>query len=238
MKTFPASIKALVTGATSGIGLAIARGLLARGHTVFITGRNKSKFEALMEEFRPYGDRVMGMAADLTRSSDVDHLIETALTALSHRVDLLVNNAGIAPFVEIEESTPALFDEIMSVNLRAPYLLSRAILPLMKRQGCGLIANISSVAGLEAWSGSSLYSMSKFALRALTGSLLSEGALHGVKSVAICPGYVATPLVADAPVPPEEMVQPEDILKTLLYLMELSPSAVTGDIVLKRLGGL
>ncbi|MDA8150541.1 MAG: SDR family NAD(P)-dependent oxidoreductase [Nitrospiraceae bacterium] len=229
---------ALVTGATSGIGLSVARGLLDRGYFVLMTGRNGEALDKEKSRARSQGRSIETLACDLSRQKDVETLIEVTRAAFQDKVDILVNNAGIATFASIEETSPEEFDHIISVNLRAPYLLSRAILPLMKSQKDGLIVNISSVAGIDAWSGSSLYSMTKFALRGLTGSLLAEGAPFGVKAVAICPGYVATPLVAGAPVSHEEMIQPEDILKTILYLTDLSPAAVTGDIVMKRLGGL
>ena len=229
---------ALVTGATSGIGLSVARGLLERGYAVLMTGRNGECLEREKFEAKSRGHSVETLVCDLSRQKDVETLIDVARAAFRDKVDMLVNNAGIATFASIEETSPEEFDHIVSVNLRAPYLLSRAILPLMKRNKEGLIVNISSVAGIEAWAGTSLYSMTKFALRGLTGSLLSEGAPHGVKAVAICPGYVATPLVSGAPVAPGEMIQTEDILKTILYLKDLSPAAITGDIVMKRLGGL
>ena len=229
---------ALVTGATSGIGLSVARGLLDKGYFVLMTGRNGEALDKEKSRARSQGRSIETLACDLSRQKDVETLIEVTRAAFQDKVDILVNNAGIATFASIEETSPEEFDHIISVNLRAPYLLSRAILPLMKSQKDGLIVNISSVAGIDAWSGSSLYSMTKFALRGLTGSLLAEGAPFGVKAVAICPGYVATPLVAGAPVSREEMIQPEDILKTILYLTDLSPAAVTGDIVMKRLGGL
>ncbi len=229
---------AVVTGATSGIGLSVARGLIAQGYSVLMTGRNRECLEQEKFEAASRGQAIETLTCDLSRQQDVETLIDVARAAFRDRVDILVNNAGIATFASIEETSPEEFDHIVAVNLRAPYLLSRAILPLMKTQKEGLIVNISSVAGIEAWAGTSLYSMTKFALRGLTGSLLSEGAPHGVKAVAICPGYVATPLVSGAPVDPQEMIQPEDILKTILYLRDLSPAAVTGDIVMKRLGGL
>lgn len=229
---------AVVTGSTSGIGLSVARGLIAQGYSVLMTGRNRECLEQEKFEAASRGQSIETLTCDLSRQQDVETLIDVARAAFRDRIDILVNNAGIATFASIEETSPEEFDHIVAVNLRAPYLLSRAILPLMKTQKEGLIVNISSVAGIEAWAGTSLYSMTKFALRGLTGSLLSEGAPHGVKAVAICPGYVATPLVSGAPVDHQEMIQPEDILKTILYLRDLSPAAVTGDIVMKRLGGL
>jgi 3-oxoacyl-[acyl-carrier protein] reductase len=229
---------ALVTGATSGIGYAVAQGLLQEGYAVFMTGRNSSRLSSMAREARSRGWHAHFLACDLSRTEEVYRLIDQTFRDLDGRIDLLVNNAGILTYGPVEETTTEDYELLMAVNVRAPFLLSRAILPSMKKNRRGLIVNISSVAGIESWAGSSVYSMTKFALRGLTGSLLAEGAPHGVKAVAICPGYVSTPLVEGAPVPKEEMIQPEDILKTIRYLWELSPCAVSGDIVLKRLGGI
>jgi 3-oxoacyl-[acyl-carrier protein] reductase len=229
---------ALVTGATSGIGYSVAQGLLQEGYSVFLTGRNASRLSSILDDARAKGWHAHALVCDLSRTDEVLRLIEQASRSLGERIDLLVNNAGILTYGPVEESSLEDYEHLMAVNVRAPFMLSRAFLPFMKRHAGGLIVNISSIAGIESWAGNSLYSMTKFAIRGLTGSLLAEGAPHGVKAVAICPGYVATPLVDGAPVPPEEMIQPEDILKTIRFLRDLSPSAVSGDILLKRLGGL
>lgn len=229
---------ALVTGATSGIGYSVAHGLLREGYLVYLTGRNESVLSAMVHEAKENGWHARSLACDLSRVAEVSRLIEDSTRILEGRIDLLVNNAGILTYGLVEEASLEEYDLLMAVNVRAPFMLSRAFLPFMKRRGTGMIVNISSVAGIESWSGNALYSMTKFALRGLTGSLLAEGAPHGVKAVAICPGYVATPLVEGAPVPQEEMIQPEDIYKTIQYLRDLSACAVSGDIVLKRLGGI
>lgn len=229
---------ALVTGATSGIGHRVATGLLEEGYAVFLTGRNARVLGEMVAAAGEGGGSAFSLACDLSRRGEVTRLIDRAMEALDGRVDLLVNNAGLLTFGPIEDTTLEEFEQLMAVNVRAPFMLSRAILPRMKEHGTGLIVNISSIAGIESWAGNSLYSMTKFALRGLTGSLQAEGAPFGVKAVAICPGYVATPMVEGASVPLQDMIQPEDLLKTIRYLRDLSPAAVSGDLVLKRLGSL
>jgi 3-oxoacyl-[acyl-carrier protein] reductase len=226
---------AIVTGSTSGIGRAVAMGLLEEGYTVLVTGRRHELLASFLEEARSKKLKALTHAADLSSDEGIRSLIQKGQKEFSH-IDILVNNAGGLVFAPIEKLTDQDYETLMSVNLRAPFLLSRAFLPPMKKRGSGLIVNISSVAGTEAWEGSSLYSMTKFALRGLSGSLLAEGAPHGVKSFTICPGYVATPMVSGAPVPEAEMIQPEDILKTIRYVRDLSPYAVSPEILLNRLG--
>ncbi len=228
-------LTALVTGSTSGIGREVAMGLLEEGYTVLVTGRRHELLESFLAEARSKKGKAISHAADLSTDEGIRSLIRKVREELP-RVDILVNNAGGLVFAPIEKLTDKDYETLMSVNLRAPFLLSQAILPGMKERGSGLIVNISSVAGTEAWAGSSLYSMTKFALRGLTGSLLAEGAPHGVKAFAICPGYVATPMVSGAPVPEAEMIQTSDILKTIRYVRDLSPYAVSPEILLNRLG--
>ncbi len=226
---------ALVTGATSGIGREVARGLLSEGYEVLMTGRRKERLEALSGEARQNGWKAHVHVADLNTETGIKSLIEMGRKLFSH-LDLLVNNAGDLVFAPIEKITDQDYDRLMRVNVRAPFLLSQAFLPEMIKRKGGLIVNISSVAGTESWAGSSLYSMTKFALRGLTGSLLSEGAPHGVKAFSICPGYVNTPMVSGASVPNKEMIQVEDILNTIRYVRDLSPYAVSPEILLNRLG--
>lgn len=226
---------ALVTGSTSGIGREVAMGLLEEGYTVFITGRRSDLLDSFLEEAHKKGFKAIAHTADLSSDEGIRSLIKKVQSTLPH-IDILVNNAGGLVFAPIEKITDKDYQTLMSVNLRAPFLLSQAFLPEMKKRGSGLIVNISSVAGTEAWEGTSLYSMTKFALRGLTGSLLAEGAPHGVKTFSICPGYVATPMVAEAPVPPLEMVQTSDILKTIRYVRDLSHYAVSPEILINRLG--
>jgi len=226
---------ALVTGGSSGIGFAITESLLEAGARVAICGRDKGKLRKAEEAFEGYGNNFMAMAADVSKKIDVDHWVKAALKKFG-RIDVLVNNAGVALWSEVENITDEHLDYQLDVNLRGPLYCSQAVLPFMKEQRSGYIINISSICGKFGFAGTAAYSASKFGLMALSDSLREEGQSYNIKVTAICPGYVATPLVADAPVPQEEMIRPEDIAKTVLFLLSLSEYAVVKEIVITRKG--
>lgn len=227
---------AIVTGSTSGIGLAISDALARNGYSVVMTGRRETLLNNLVRKQNDEGMRVFGIPADLSVSSEADRLFEEALKILDGRLDVLVNNAGAYVHLPVTEIDAPAFDALMALNLRAPFLLSKHAFPIMKRQSGGTIVNVSSVAGLQAWAGTSLYSATKFGLRALTESLLAEGAPHGIKAFAICPGYVHTRMSGSSPVDSREMIQPEDIARIVLAHLSLSGPVVLKDVVVSRLG--
>lgn len=227
---------AIVTGSTSGIGLAISDALAREGYRVVLTGRRKSLLEELVASRKSSGLLVEALPADLEEPQGPNILFDQAMERLGGRLDLLVNNAGSWHGAPVDQIDVLTFDRMMALNLRAPFLLSGRALSVMKQARSGTIVNISSVAGIEAWAGTSLYSATKFGLRALTQSLLEEGAPFGIKSFAICPGYVHTPMTESATVPPEEMIQPEDIARLVLMHLSLSGSVVLKDVIVSRLG--
>ena len=227
---------ALVTGSTSGIGLAISDALAHNGYSVVMTGRRKTLLNDLVQKRKDEGLRVFGVPADLSLAPESDRLFEAGLGILNGCLDVLVNNAGAYVHRTVSEIDAPSFDALMALNLRAPFLLSKLAFPVMKRQSGGTIVNISSVAGLQAWAGTSLYSATKFGLRALTESLLAEGAPYGIKAFAICPGYVHTPMAGPSRVDAREMIQPEDIARIVLAHLSLSGAVVMKDVVVSRLG--
>ena len=226
---------ALVTGGSSGIGLAVVKTLLDQGMKVSFCGRDKKKLNNAEKEVQGHQGRFMATSADVSQKEEVDRWVEQSIKAWG-RVDLLVNNAGVASFSEVEKITDKDWDYQLDINLKGPLYCSQAVIPQMKRQRGGTIINISSVLGKTSFSGTAAYAASKFGLMALSDSLRDELHSHRIKVTAICPGYVATPLVADAPVPQAEMIQPEDIAKTTVYLLNLSDYAVIKEIVITRLG--
>lgn len=227
---------ALVTGSTSGIGLEIARHLARDGTRVVLTGRRKDLLDDILRDFSLKGWEADGICADLAISGEAERLFRETLSRTENRLDILVNNAGIWHQSSVEDISRTTFRSVMSLNLETPFILSGLAIRIMKRQGSGTIVNISSVAGIEAWAGSALYSASKFGLRALTQSLLAEGAPFGVKAFAVCPGYVATPMASGSPVPPDEMIQPEDVARVVMAHLSLSGATVLKDIIISRLG--
>ena len=226
----------LVTGSTSGIGLAIAREMARKGFRTILTGRRQERLRDIVEDFERQGHEAMGIPADLAEPGEAERLFTETLDWTGGRLDVLVNNAGTWQQSLVEDITRDDFRALMSLNLETPFILSGMAMKTMKRQREGTIVNISSVAGLEAWAQSSLYSASKFGLRALTQSLLAEGARYGIKAFSVCPGYVATPMTEGARVSPEDMIQPEDVACVVMAHLSLSSPTVLKDIVISRLG--
>ena len=154
------------------------------------------------------------------------------------RIDVVVNNAGIFGGRHLGETTTKAFDEVMKTNLYGTFFCCRAGFKQMKKQGGGIIINVSSVAGVQAWAGTGTYSASKHGIMALTKSLADEGRPHHIKVSAICPGGVADELVDGSPeeILRSEKIDPYDVAETAVYLSTLSKDAVVHQIVIDRLG--
>ncbi len=183
---FLAGKRALVTGSTSGIGLAIARALAAEGAEVVLNGFGETaEIEGLCNELR-----ARHVAADLTSAAGVEELMAGA-----GPVDILVNNAGMQHVAPVEEFPPEKWDAIIALNLSATFHAMRAVLGAMKARRAGCIVNIASAHGLVASPFKSAYVAAKHGVVGLTKVAALEAAEHGVTCNAICPGYVMTPLV-------------------------------------------
>ncbi|HEV2490345.1 MAG TPA: SDR family NAD(P)-dependent oxidoreductase [Candidatus Acidoferrales bacterium] len=188
---------AIITGGGRGIGRAIARRFAAEGAAVLISARSKKEIEQVADEIRAAGQRATAIPADVSQEADCRKIIKEAERKFG-RVDILVNNAGIlGPVKPVEEIEPAEWDEVLAVNLRGPFLLSRLVLPQMYARGSGAILNISSVAAKVPYPWNGPYAASKAGLVGLTRTLAAEAARKGVRVNAICPG----------PVPETEMSQ-------------------------------
>jgi len=222
---------ALVTGGGSGIGLAIARAFRARGMGVATCGRDRERLERAAEVL---GEGALAIPADVSDEAQVEMLFGRVVEYFGG-LDVLVSNAGVGSWGPIEGVTAAEWDRVQGTNLRGAYLCARAAWPILKGRGGGYVVNIGSVASKEGFADGAVYSASKFGLLGLSESLREEGIPFGIKVTAICPGYVATPMVENSRVPPEEMIQPEDIAATCLYLMALSPMVSVPEIVMRRM---
>jgi 3-hydroxybutyrate dehydrogenase len=187
---------AIVTGSTSGIGLAIARALAREKADIVLNGfGNTSEIEALRKDIAgDSGVRVSYDAADMSRPAEITRMVESATRALG-RVDILVNNAGIQHTALIEDFAPEKWDAIIAINLSATFHAIRAALPQMKQRNWGRIINIASVHGLVASAQKSAYVAAKHGVVGLTKVVALETATTGVTCNAICPGWVLTPLV-------------------------------------------
>jgi len=229
---------AIVTGGSSGIGLAIARAFVEEEMRVTIAARDKRRLEEAGSHLhsRSVGDgTVLAIQTDVSQANEVLRMVKQTLDHFG-RLDVLVNSAGIGRMARLDELKEKDWDEILNINLKGVFLCTQAALPEMKRRRCGYVVNISSVAGKEGFAGGGAYCASKFGVMALTETLLEEASSYNIRVTAICPGYVDTPMVAGAPVPGTEMIRPEDIAQTVLYLLHLSENAVVREIVMTRRG--
>lgn len=212
---------AVVTGGASGIGLASTLALLADGFDV-----------AVLDLTPPSDLDCLAVGCDVTAESDVDESV-AAVVAAYGRIDVLVNNAGItgSPAATVLHETPvAEWDRVHAVNVRGPFLCSRAVLPVMLGQGGGHVITIASVAGLVAFPGRAAYTSSKGAALMLTRSIAVDYARHGIRANAICPGMVYTPMTAwrldqpdlraevEANIPLGRVARTEDIAEAVVLL--------------------
>lgn len=228
---------ALVTGSSSGIGKAIALRFAQEGATVVVAARRLDKCEETVAQIEAAGGKALAIQTDVTEESQVERLLAETVRRY-RRLDILVNNAGIFGGRSIAATTTDEFDEVMRTNVRGAFFCCRAGFLQMRQQGGGTIINMSSVAGVQAWRGTGIYSASKHALMALTKSLADEGRDYRIKVSAICPGGVADELVdetAEARAGSGK-IDPFDIAETALYLACLGPQAVVHQIVVDRLG--
>lgn len=229
---------AIVTGSSSGIGKAIALRFGQEGAKVVVAARRLAFCEQTASQIKKQGGEAWPIQTDVADERQVERLV-TDTVAQYGRIDILVNNAGIGGGGRLAETSTEAFDQVMNVNLRGTFLCCRAGFRQMKQQGRGgVILNMSSVAGLQAWAGIGIYSASKHGIMALTESLADEGRPYHIKVSAICPGGVADELVDASPADIErsEKIDPFDVAEAAVLLSTLGKYAVIHQIVIDRLG--
>ena len=225
---------ALVTGATGGIGGAIAAALHAQGATVGITGRNKEKLEFLEAEL---GSRCHSFVADLSGSEAIDALLKDAEAAMG-QIDILVNNAGLTRDNLSMRMKDEDWQEVLDVNLTAPFRLARAVQRGMMKRRWGRIINISSVVGVTGNPGQCNYVASKAGLIGWSKSMAAEIASRGITVNCVAPGFIATAMTHEltddqkekinATIPMQKMGTSEDIAAAVAYLASEEAAYVTG----------
>ena len=218
---------ALVTGGSSGIGLAIARGLREDGYALTLAARRP---ERLAEAGRELD--ALTVATDVTSEDDCSALV--AAHAERHGgLDVLVNSAGVGISGPIAEMSAKRWDLQQNVNLRGTFLVTREALPLL-RSSRGYVVNLASIAGTIATPGLAAYGAAKAAVIALTRSLVREEADSGVRATALCPGFVDTPMAEWTGLKADEMIQPADCAELVRALLRLSPAARVPVVVVER----
>jgi 3-oxoacyl-[acyl-carrier protein] reductase len=228
---------AIVTGSSSGIGKAIALRFGEEEAKVVVTARRLKLCEQTVAQIRKKGGEAWAVQTDVADEAQVERLIKETVKRYG-RLDILVNNAGIGGGGPLAETTTKAFDEVIKTNLYGTFYCCRAGFKQMKKQGGGVIINMSSIAGVQAWAGTGTYSASKHGILALTKALADEGRAYHIKVSAICPGGVADELVDASPeeILRSEKIDPFDVAETAVYLATLGPYSVVHQVVIDRLG--
>ncbi len=226
---------ALVTGASLGIGRATAIALGRAGYRVGLCARTFDRLEAVVAELRKDGIEAVGVPADVGHPDQVSRAVERVTGELGE-VDVLVNNAGVMIARPFEELTLEDWDATMATNLRSLFLVTRAVLPGMRRRRRGAIVNVASLAGRNGFAGGTAYSASKHAVLGFSRSLMLEVRKEGVRVITICPGSVDTALRRDQPmleVDPERILSPEDVADTIVHALSLPDRALVSELDLR-----
>ncbi len=183
---------AVITGSSKGIGKAIAQGLAEYGAKVVISSRSQEAVDEVAAEFKTAGLEAVGIACHIGKKAERQNLVHTTIAHYGG-IDILINNAAINPvYGPIEDADEEVFDKIMDVNVKAPWMLSNLVLSSMKERGGGSIVNIASVEALHPGAGLGLYSTSKAALLMLTKNQAKEWGPYGIRANVVCPGLIKT----------------------------------------------
>jgi NAD(P)-dependent dehydrogenase (short-subunit alcohol dehydrogenase family) len=220
---------ALVTGGSSGIGLAIARALRDDRYALTLVSRRPEKIEAAAEELG-----ALAVAADVSKEEECARLVAEHRERHG-RLDVLVNSAGVGIAGNLEGHATKHWDLQMGVNLRGLFLVTRECIPLL-RESKGWIVNLASIAGTGPTPGLATYGASKAAVISLTKSLNAELEDDGIRAVAVCPGFVDTPMAEWSGIPSGEMILPEDCAEIVRMCLRLSSHARVPQVIVERVG--
>lgn len=235
MPDFPVAI---ITGASRGIGRVVATGLALDGYLTVLIGRSRHILDDVAKDIWEQTGQNEALSPwvlpmDMSHVEAIDRTLGPVLMKLG-RVDVLVNNAGqwAGGSTDLPHRE---FNDLMRINISAQVAVTQSVVPLMKKQGQGHIFNVASRAGKIGFADSGAYCASKFALVGFSESLYRELATEGIKVTALCPGWVHTDMAVEAgtPLAPEDMIQPEDLLQTVRWLLSLSAHACVREVVLE-----
>jgi NADP-dependent 3-hydroxy acid dehydrogenase YdfG len=227
-----------ITGASSGIGRALAKEFAAHGDIVLATGRNKERLESLQREVAGGTGTLLVAQCDMRKSGDVTSVVERFLRDQGN-LEILINNAGVTYFEDFESTSVEQFDEVMETNVRGVFLATKAVLPAMISRGHGTIINIVSYAGKAVYTGSSVYSASKAGVDALMNVLRAETREKGIKIVNVHPGAVLTPIWHPKHQERygDRMMKPEEIA-SMIYEISCQPaSMMVEELIIRPQGG-
>jgi NAD(P)-dependent dehydrogenase (short-subunit alcohol dehydrogenase family) len=223
---------ALITGGGGGLGAAVGEVLSAAGAVAIAADVRFEPAEKLAQSLRDRGLEAMALMLDITDEQQIERGIQKVIDQYG-KIDILINNAGTDVTLPVEELSIADWDKVMNVNLRAPFILSKYILPLMKHQGNGHIVNIASTAAKRAWANASVYHASKWGLMGLSHALHVEGRPHGVKVTALVAGGMKTPFLLDRfpDIDPNLLQDPKTVAETIHYILLQPAETVISEIM-------
>jgi len=232
---------AIVTGAARGIGKAIAQRFLQEGAAVAINDIDLERAEEIVHEAKSKGKKALSVKADVSNEKEVEEMVKRVYSNFA-RIDILVNNAGIIKRGSTEDHSYEDWDRVIAVNLRGTYNCSKAVIPIMKKQKCGKIVNVSSIAGKVGDIASApSYGSSKGAINALTKSMARELAEYGICVNAVAPHAVETEMSAEwsqekrrqlmSQIPLKRLGRPEEVAAAVLFLASDEASFITGEIL-------
>ena len=227
---------ALITGSSRGIGKAIALELAKQDYYVAVTGTNHEALAKVVSEIESIGGKAHAFAADLTLYPLAPQMLVDDVIAHFGRLDVLVNNAGLAWADSFENLTPDDYDRIMGLNVRVPLFLTQAALPHLLASDEKTIVNISSVVGHKAYVNQTLYAASKHALNGLISALAKEYRTKGLIVHNVAPGGVATEMIKTArpDLDPTTLIAPEEVARTVSFLLSLKGTAQIDEIRIRR----
>ncbi|HKW88256.1 MAG TPA: SDR family NAD(P)-dependent oxidoreductase [Candidatus Acidoferrales bacterium] len=223
---------ALVTGASRGIGLAIARRLGQMGARVAMCARDAKRLEQASATLSREGIQNLAFPADVSNASEVSALVETASKSLG-AIDILVNNAGVGRFAPIQEFNETDWDALLDTNLKGVFLMSRAVVPGMISRSRGHIINIASLAGKNSFAGGSVYCASKWGLLGLTYCMAEDLRVYGIRVAAICPGSVATEFSPHPGKKMDNILQPGDVAHAVAMVLTSAPQSFISEVLLR-----
>ncbi len=231
---------AIVTGATGGIGQATARKFASEGAAVVIADLDAVRVDEAVASLADTGARALGVRVDVTDRASVEAMVAATLDAFG-RIDCLVNNAGITQDARLVKMTEEQFDRVIDVNLKGVFLCTQAVADTMIRQGAGVILTASSVVGLYGNFGQTNYAATKAGVIAFTKTWARELGPKGVRAVAVCPGFIRTPILASIPpavmqktvdkVPLGRLGEPEEIASVYAFLASDEAAYINGAVI-------
>jgi 3-oxoacyl-[acyl-carrier protein] reductase len=237
---------AVITGGAQGIGYATARKFLDEGAAVALIDLKRAAVEQAVTALRSNGEILDGFAADVTKRAQIDAVVEQ-VKAKHGAVDVLVNNAGITLDARLQKMTDDQFDQVVAVNLKGVFNCTQAVVDTMVAQGSGVILNASSVVGIYGNFGQTNYAATKFGVIGFVKTWARELGPKGIRCNAVCPGFIATPILHSIPekvltqmterVPLKRLGQPEEVANVYAFLASDEASYINGAVI-EVAGGL